>query len=115
VPRSTPPFHKQETRFSCAPACLRMVLSALGVGVEDGRWRHLTDCSPLGTSAFQVIDAARQLGFPASRKYTLASLDDLAAVVAEGFPSSMSISGHSRGARVAKPMPWSLWRWTQTK
>jgi ABC-type bacteriocin/lantibiotic exporter with double-glycine peptidase domain len=46
--------------------------------------RHLTDCTPLGTEAFQVLEAARHLGFPATRKYTLASLNELAAVVAAG-------------------------------
>jgi predicted double-glycine peptidase len=49
--------------------------------------RVLTDCSPLGTDAFQLVGAARQLGFPASRKYTLASLEELATMRAEGhFP-----------------------------
>lgn len=61
-----------------------MVLSALGVDVAEAHLRHLTDCTPLGTEAFQVLEAARHLGFPASRKYTLASLDELAAVVATG-------------------------------
>jgi ABC-type bacteriocin/lantibiotic exporter with double-glycine peptidase domain len=61
-----------------------MVLSALGVDVAEAPLRHLTDCTPLGTEAFQVLEAARHLGFPASRKYTLASLDELAAVVATG-------------------------------
>jgi ABC-type bacteriocin/lantibiotic exporter with double-glycine peptidase domain len=87
VSRSTPPFYKQETRYSCAPACLRMVLSALGMDVEESHLRHLTDCTPLGTEAFQVIEAARHLGFPASRKYTFASLDELASVVADDFGS----------------------------
>jgi hypothetical protein len=41
-------------------------------------------CSPLGTKAFHLVEAARQLGFPASRKYTLASLDEWAAMLAEG-------------------------------
>ena len=64
-----------------------MVLSALGLDMEEAPLRHLTDCTPLGTEAFQVIEAARHLGFPASRKYTLASLDELAPVVASGaFP-----------------------------
>jgi ABC-type bacteriocin/lantibiotic exporter with double-glycine peptidase domain len=61
-----------------------MVLSALGVDVAEAHLRHLTDCTPLGTEAFQVLEAARHLGFPASRKYTLASLDELAVVVATG-------------------------------
>ena len=64
-----------------------MVLEALGVHLEEAQLRHLTDCSPLGTEALQLIEAARQLGFPASRKYTLASLEELAFVVDEGvFP-----------------------------
>lgn len=61
-----------------------MVLDAFGVHVDEARLRHLTDCSPLGPDAFQLIEAARQLGFTASRKYTLASLEELAAVVEEG-------------------------------
>jgi ABC-type bacteriocin/lantibiotic exporter with double-glycine peptidase domain len=61
-----------------------MVLSALGVNVTEDYLRRLTDCTPLGTEAFQVIEAARQLGFSASRRYTLASLDDLASMRAGG-------------------------------
>lgn len=64
-----------------------MVLSALGVDVEEGRLRQMTDCSPFGTEAFQVLEAARQLGFLASRKDTLASVEDLESVMADGaFP-----------------------------
>ena len=76
VSPSTPPFHKQETRYACAPACMRMVLAALGYPMAEEVLRVLTDCSPLGTDAFQVVAAARQLGFLASRKYTLASLEE---------------------------------------
>jgi ABC-type bacteriocin/lantibiotic exporter with double-glycine peptidase domain len=61
-----------------------MVLSALGVHVEETQLRHLTDCSPLGTEAFQLLEAARRLGFTASRKYTLASLEELASIIVEG-------------------------------
>jgi len=64
-----------------------MLLGAFGVHMDEAQLRHLTDCSPLGTDAFQLIEAARQLGFPASRKYTLASLEELELVVREeGFP-----------------------------
>jgi ABC-type bacteriocin/lantibiotic exporter with double-glycine peptidase domain len=62
-----------------------MVLGAFGVHIDEAQLRHLTDCSPLGTDAFQLLEAARQLGFTASRKYTLTSLEDLASVVGEGF------------------------------
>jgi predicted double-glycine peptidase len=52
--------------------------------MEEAPLRALTDCSPLGTEAFQLLEAARQLGFPGSRKYTLLSLEELATVLAEG-------------------------------
>ena len=61
-----------------------MVLGALGLPMEEAPLRALTDCSPLGTEAFQLLEAARQLGFPGSRKYTLLSLEELATVLVEG-------------------------------
>ena len=61
-----------------------MVLAALGRPMTEAALRALTDCSPLGTDAFKLVEAARQLGFPASQKYTLASLEELAIVLAEG-------------------------------
>ena len=54
-----------------------MVLHALGVAIDEARLRDLTDCSPLGTDALYLIEAARHLGFTASRKYTLSSLTEL--------------------------------------
>jgi len=64
-----------------------MVLAALGRPMAEDLLRVLIDCSPLGTDAFHLIEAARHLGFPASRKYTLASLGELATLLAEGhFP-----------------------------
>ena len=54
-----------------------MVLSGFGLDIDETRLRALTDCTPLGTDAFQIIEAARQLGFTASRKYTLSSIDEL--------------------------------------
>ncbi len=64
---------------------MRMVLAALGHPMAEDMLCVLTDCSPLGTDAFQVVEAARQLGFPASRKYTLASLEELTPLLAEGY------------------------------
>jgi ABC-type bacteriocin/lantibiotic exporter with double-glycine peptidase domain len=62
-----------------------MVLGARGVRLDEAQLRRLTDCSPLGTDAFRLVAAARQLGFAASRKYTLASLDELARLTDEGI------------------------------
>lgn len=64
-----------------------MVLGSLGVDVDESKLRGLTDCTPLGTDAFQLVEAARELGFTASRKYTLSSINDLARLLDEGlFP-----------------------------
>lgn len=64
-----------------------MVLSACGVIVDAARLRQLADCTPFGTEALRLVEAARTLGFRTSRKHTLASTDDLARIIDEGmFP-----------------------------
>jgi ABC-type bacteriocin/lantibiotic exporter with double-glycine peptidase domain len=64
-----------------------MVLGGFGLEMDEGQLRSLTDCTPLGTDAFQLVEAARQLGFTASRKYTLSSIGELARLLDEGlFP-----------------------------
>jgi len=40
-----------------------MVLSALDVEIEEKKLRQLADCTPFGTDAFQLVEAARTLGF----------------------------------------------------
>ena len=80
----TPPYYPQETDFSCAVACLRMVLAAYGVRKNEAELRELCDCTIFGTSALELIRAARGLGFTASRKYTL-TLEDLRDFTAQGY------------------------------
>jgi len=80
---SKPPFHEQETRFSCVPACLRMVLLSLGLDIPESRLRASCDSTLLGTDALKAVDAARQLGFMGSAKHTL-TLDELSQLVAAG-------------------------------
>ncbi len=64
-----------------------MVLGALGTQLDEARLRRLTDCTPLGTDAFRLVEAARQLGFAHTRKHTLTSLDELTSLIDEGsFP-----------------------------
>lgn len=60
-----------------------MVLSGFGLQLDEAELRRLSDCTPLGTDAFRLIEAARQLGFTASRKHTLTSLDELARLLDE--------------------------------
>lgn len=83
--KSKPPFFKQEHKYSGAPACLRMVLSALGCQADEAQLRQLSDRSPFGTNAFQLIEAAHHLGFSNGRKHTLASLEELAELTEQGF------------------------------
>ena len=80
----TPPFYPQETDFSCAVACLRMVLSHLGVSKTEAELRELCDCTILGTSALELVFAARRLGFGASSKHTL-TLADLIELTEHGY------------------------------
>jgi ABC-type bacteriocin/lantibiotic exporter with double-glycine peptidase domain len=64
-----------------------MVLDMLGIHLDEAQLRDLTDCSPLGTDAFQLIEAARHLGLTPSRKHTLESLEELELLIEEGvFP-----------------------------
>lgn len=64
-----------------------MILGSFGIELDEAQLRTLTDCTPLGTDAFQLVEAARQLRFATSRKHTLSSIDDLAHLLDEGlFP-----------------------------
>jgi ABC-type bacteriocin/lantibiotic exporter with double-glycine peptidase domain len=78
-----PPFHKQETLYSCVPACLHMVLGSFGVDISESELRTRCDCTPYGTDALMAVDAARALGFVKTAKYTL-SLAELQRVVTDG-------------------------------
>src|SRR5262245_55324019 len=80
----TPPFYPQETDFSCAVACLRMVLAHLGVSKSEAEIRQLSDCTIFGTSALELVLVARKLGFAASWKHTL-TLGDLVELTEHGY------------------------------
>ena len=60
-----PPYYEQETKFSCGPACLRMVLAALGTFKTEEELRLLSQCTEEGTLPKDLVDAAKQLGFDA--------------------------------------------------
>ena len=98
---SKPPFHKQETPYSCVPACVRMVLASFGRELSEAALRVLCDCTPFGTEAINAVDAVRQLGFPDTGKHTL-SLDELAVQVRRGlspivFVNTLPIDGITGG------------------
>ncbi len=77
-------FHRQETPYSCVPACLRIVLSSFELDVSEAELRTLCDCTPFGTEALKAVDALRSLGFVRTAKWTL-SIDELITQLSSGF------------------------------
>ncbi|MFQ5631097.1 MAG: cysteine peptidase family C39 domain-containing protein [bacterium] len=73
-----PTFFAQEFDYSCAVACLRMVLSGFGIMRIEQELRELCDCGLEGTHALKLVDAARKLGLKDTRKCNL-TLDELIA------------------------------------
>lgn len=77
-----------------------MVVSASGLLVAEAEIRVLADCTPFGTEALQLVEASRKLGFFASRKHTLASINELSDLVDEGlFPIVYVVLWPIRGGR----------------
>jgi ABC-type bacteriocin/lantibiotic exporter with double-glycine peptidase domain len=68
-----------------------MVLSSFGVDVPESHLRALCDSTVLGTDALKVVDAARQLGFASSGKYTL-TLEELSNLTAAGYNPIVFVS-----------------------
>lgn len=77
-------FHRQETPYSCVPACLRIVLSGFNLDISEAELRDLCDCTLFGTEALKAVDAVRRLGFPKTAKGTL-SVDELVTQLKSGF------------------------------
>ncbi|MBO0859502.1 MAG: hypothetical protein J2P21_13665 [Chloracidobacterium sp.] len=61
--KSKPPFYRQETPDSCAPACLRMIFSYFDLPVSEAELRALCDCTIFGVDPPFAVDVARQFGF----------------------------------------------------
>lgn len=80
------PFLPQETDYTCAVACLRMVLVSFGIIKTEAELRDLCDCTPFGTAAFELTRAAQSLGLANTRKLSL-ELTDLQDFIEQGrFP-----------------------------
>lgn len=80
-----PPFHKQEKPHTCAVACLRMILGLPGLKVDEEKLSEKCQTTTLGTSADDVVQAARELGFSARKER--ATFDDLRQYLASNiFP-----------------------------
>jgi ABC-type bacteriocin/lantibiotic exporter with double-glycine peptidase domain len=72
-----PPLHYQETDYSCAPACLLMVLNALGVSRTEAEIRQDSKCTPEGTEPDALVEAAKKYGFAGSIKKHRLSFNQL--------------------------------------
>jgi ABC-type bacteriocin/lantibiotic exporter with double-glycine peptidase domain len=61
-----------------------MVLATFGVAKSESELRELCDCTIFGTPAIELIHAARSLGFPNSRKFSL-TIADLEEFTDQGY------------------------------
>lgn len=61
-----------------------MVSAGFGQEVAEAELRRRCDCTFDGTSAFNALNAARQLGFANSSKHNL-TIEELTAIVADGW------------------------------
>ena len=68
--RSKLSFHKQEKPYSCAVACLKMILNFYGLTIDEKTIREKCKTTTLGTYADDLIKCARELGFEAKKEYT---------------------------------------------
>lgn len=59
------PFFKQETPYSCVPACLRMVLSHQGIEASEDELRLRSRTSLWGTNARDAIACVKSFGLQA--------------------------------------------------
>jgi ABC-type bacteriocin/lantibiotic exporter with double-glycine peptidase domain len=78
-------FYKQETPYSCVPACLRMVLSTFELFMSEAELRLNCDCTPFGTEALKAVDAVRNLGFSRTVKCNH-TIDELAQLEVNLYP-----------------------------
>jgi len=60
------PCVKQAKPYTCAVACLRMILAHYGVQVEEAELETLCQTTAEGTTAMNLVRAAENLGFHAA-------------------------------------------------
>lgn len=79
-----PRLHRQETKYSCAPACLLMLLDAFGISKTEAEIRRDSKCTPIGTDADDLLAAAKKYGFTGSIKAYYLSFTQLRKELQEG-------------------------------
>ena len=50
------PHHKQETNFSCVPACLKMILDFFGTTFSESDLRLTLKTKPFGTHLINILN-----------------------------------------------------------
>ncbi|MCZ7403913.1 MAG: C39 family peptidase [Candidatus Methanoperedens sp.] len=79
------PYFKQESWYTCGPACLRMVLASLGFLRTEAEVETACSTTELGTTAMQLSTAAQKFGLNASSTKN-ANIDDLKHKIIKGKP-----------------------------
>jgi len=83
---STLPFFAQETRTSCVPACVRMVMATWGIEIDEATLRVCCQTDWSGTAAKAVVACVGRWGLKAT-EVRVATLDDLRSWLDNGiFP-----------------------------
>ena len=79
------PYHKQQTPFSCSLACLRMVLEAAGIVMEEYQLAPLVNYDPdIGVPMPFMVKACRAFNLK-YKLIKLATLDDLKHFISKGL------------------------------
>jgi|ERR1700733_10176502 ABC-type bacteriocin/lantibiotic exporter with double-glycine peptidase domain len=79
-----PPFFAQEREYSCAPACLPMVMACEGLEKPKDDIRYECECDDEGTSPGKLIAAAKSFGFAGTFQAHL-RLDGLRKCIEDGL------------------------------
>lgn len=93
------PFRSQEQRYSCWPACLRMVLAFYGKEVEEPDLCSACGTTEEGTTFLGCVDGATRYGY----RVDLWSMPGLRDYLRRDLPSNLKTSLHLLLAR-AKPL-----------
>lgn len=78
------PFHKQSKVYTCAPACLRMVLDYWGIKKDEEELSDLCNTNWRGTSVRNLVEGAKKLGFKA--KWDSLKLEKIKELVNQDIP-----------------------------
>jgi ABC-type bacteriocin/lantibiotic exporter with double-glycine peptidase domain len=89
--------HTQETKWSCGPAALKMLLEHQGHVIEEDQLVELSDAGPDGGTEHEgLVSAAKVLGYEVFAKED-ASVTDLVHFVEKGLPVLIDFQGKKGG------------------